>query len=200
MLESTTPMELSEEDEMTVLAVPNPHAFVMKNLQAKPNFAYEQRTALFSTARTDNINKADIKIKLLDKNAKIPSLGSAEAAGIDLYASTEAWIHPGETKKINTGIAIQPPAGMVGLVFARSGLATREGLRPANCVGVIDSDYRGEIIVALYNDHYDAKIVQVGDRIAQLVFMPYFKPNFLIAEDLDETERGSGGFGSTGQN
>lgn len=141
-----------------------------------------------------------IKIKKLREAAKIPARGSASAAGYDLCACTDADIEilPSETAGIGTGIAVEIPEGYFGAVFARSGLAMKQGLRPANCVGVIDSDYRGEIIVAVHNDGTVARTVHAGDRIAQLVIMPYLPVSFEEAEELGDTERGAGGFGSTG--
>lgn len=144
----------------------------------------------------------EIKIKKLKENAVIPVRGSAYAAGYDLYAciDQEVRIPAGTTSKIGTGLAIAIPEGYFGAVFARSGLATKKGLRPANAVGVCDSDYRGEYIVALHNDSNEEQIVGVGERIAQLVVMPFLPVDFIEAESLDETNRGSGGFGSTGTN
>lgn len=144
--------------------------------------------------RSDSI----LKIRKIHENAFIPTRGSRDAAGYDLYSSQTVNISSGCTFKINTGIALQIPEGYVGLIFARSGLATKKGIRPANCVGVIDSDYRGEIIVALHNDSGDSAIIQKGDRIAQLVIVPYISPDLIQCNELDDTERGSGGFGSTG--
>lgn len=140
-----------------------------------------------------------MKIKLLDSNATIPSRQTDGSAGFDLYSSQTASVSSGCTFKIRTGIALQIPEGYVGLIFARSGLATKKGLRPANCVGVIDSDYRGEIIVALHNDSSDYADIKIGDRIAQLVIVPYVSPILILSDKLDETIRGSGGFGSTGK-
>jgi dUTP pyrophosphatase len=108
-------------------------------------------------------------------------------------------LHPGETFKIGTGIAITPPEGYFGAIFARSGLATKQGLRPANCVGVCDEDYTGEYIIAVHNDSKHAQVIHDGDRIAQLVFLPYLDVEFEEIEVLAETSRGSGGFGSTGK-
>lgn len=144
----------------------------------------------------------EIKIKKLKENAVIPVRGSAYAAGYDLYACIDQEVHipAGTTSKIGTGLAIAIPEGYFGAVFARSGLATKKGLRPANAVGVCDSDYRGEYIVALHNDSNEEQIVGVGERIAQLVVMPFLPVDFIEAESLDETNRGSGGFGSTGTN
>lgn len=139
-------------------------------------------------------------IKILNDLAKIPTYGSDEAAGADLYAATDydIIISPGETVKIDTGIAIAVPRGYFGAIFARSGLATKQGLRPANCVGVIDSDYRGPVIVALHNDKDGDQMIPAGSRIAQLAIIPVMRTDFNIVDELDETERGTGGFGSTG--
>lgn len=144
----------------------------------------------------------EIKIKKLNQNAVIPTRGSASAAGCDLYACTDKpiAISAGETVKIGTGLAIAVPEGFFGAIFARSGLATKKGLRPSNCVGVADSDYRGEYIVALHNDSSVTQIVEPGERIAQLIILPYWITDFKEVEELDETERGAGGFGSTGTN
>lgn len=142
-----------------------------------------------------------IQIKKLRENATLPTRGSALAAGYDLYACLDAdvQIAPGKTEKIGTGLAIAVPEGYFGAIFARSGLATKEGLRPANCVGVADADYRGEYIVALHNDSDVTRTVTPGERIAQLVLMPFLSVEFEEAESLDETTRGAGGFGSTGK-
>lgn len=144
-----------------------------------------------------------IKIKKLNKEAVIPMRGSAKAAGFDLYACLgehEAKeIRPHETQMVGTGLSIETPEGYFGAIFARSGLATKQGLRPANCVGVCDEDYRGEYIVALHNDSEETRYVQNGDRIAQLVFLPYMDAEFEEVEELSETDRGEGGFGSTGK-
>lgn len=145
----------------------------------------------------------NVKIVKLHADSKIPTKGSSKAAGFDLYAYIEdepVWIAPHSTVKIGTGLSIQPPENYFGAVFARSGLATKCSLRPANCVGVCDEDYTGEYIVALHNDSDYEQCVCNGDRIAQLVFMPYLDATFIETDILDETERGSGGFGSTGTN
>lgn len=142
-----------------------------------------------------------VKFIKLNEKATAPSYGSAAAAGADLYACTggeTVELAAGETKMIHTGIALQIPDGLVGLVYARSGIATKRGLAPANKVGVIDSDYRGEIMVSLYNHSGKPQEIADGERIAQLVIAPYITASFEQAESLDETERGSGGFGSTG--
>ena len=141
-----------------------------------------------------------IQIKKLKENALIPTRGSAYAAGYDLYACIDAplTIDAGMTVKVGTGLSIAVPEGYFGAVFARSGLAAKEGLRPANCVGVCDADYRGEYIVALHNDSALARTVTPGERIAQLVIMPFLSVEFEEVDALTETERGAGGFGSTG--
>lgn len=144
-----------------------------------------------------------VKIKRNVEGARIPTSGSTRAAGVDLYAyigdKEGRMIRPGETVMIGTGISMAIPEGYFGAIFARSGIATKRGLRPANCVGVIDSDYRGEIIVALHNDSTGHEIIPDGERIAQLVIMPYLPVEFDETDDLDDTERGEGGFGSTGR-
>ena len=148
------------------------------------------------------MKEENVKIKLLNENAKIPTYGSIDAAGADIYANidSEITIKPHETVFIKTGLAFAIPKGLVGLVYARSGLSCKQGLAPANKVGVIDSDYRGELMVALHNHSEEEKIVHPNDRIAQIVFTPYVKASFLETNNLDETIRGNGGFGSTGQN
>lgn len=142
-----------------------------------------------------------IKFKKLNPNAVVPFRGSENAAGYDLCACIEnsVTIKSGQTVKIGTGLAIAVPVGYFGAIFARSGLAAKEGLRPANCVGVADSDYRGEYIVALHNDSDTDRIVENGERIAQLVIMPYLAVEFTETDAIDSTERGAGGFGSTGK-
>ena len=142
----------------------------------------------------------DVKIKLLRDGAKVPTYGSDLAAGADLYASisTSTHIPPHETQKIGSGIACELPKGYCAFIMARSGLATKEGLRPANCVGLCDEDYRGEYIVAIHNDSEVERIIEPGERIAQVVFMPYVQANFETVDNLSETQRNDGGFGSTG--
>ena len=139
-------------------------------------------------------------IKLLDENAVLPTYGSVDAAGADLYAniSETERLSPGETKLIKTGVAMAIPKGLVGLVFARSGLASKRGLAPANKVGVVDADYRGEVMVALHNHTNNEQTIEPGERIAQMAFIPYIKGNFNVVDELSETIRGTGGFGSTG--
>lgn len=142
-----------------------------------------------------------IKMKVLRENAICPTAGSSFAAGQDLYACLDepVYIGPHETVKIPTGLAFELPTGTFGAIVARSGLATKEGLRPANCIGICDSDYRGEYIVALHNDTDYERRVKPGERIAQLIVMEY--PQIIIeeVEELSSTERGTGGFGSTGK-
>lgn len=140
----------------------------------------------------------EIKIKKLYEDSEIPTRGSEYAAGYDLYAHEGATIKPHETAKIGTGVAIQPPKDTFGAVFARSGLAAKQGLRPANCVGVCDYDYTGEYIVALHNDSNEERVIEKGERIGQVVFIPYVNVTFVEVDELDATERGAGGFGSTG--
>ncbi len=141
-----------------------------------------------------------MNIKKLNENATIPTYGSAYAAGADLYACEDGdvTIAPAETKLIHTGIAMEIPEGLVGLIFARSGLASKKDLAPANKVGVIDSDYRGEIMVALHNHGTVERTVANGERIAQIVFTPYMSADFVEVDELSDTVRGAGGFGSTG--
>lgn len=142
-----------------------------------------------------------INIKKLSETAKLPERGSAYAAGYDLFADLkeEIEIKPHETYMINTGVAMEIPEGYWGGVFARSGLAAKEGLRPSNCVGVVDADYRGPICVALHNDGEVARTVTPGQKIAQLVVVPFLTVEFEEVTELSDTVRGAGGFGSTGK-
>lgn len=144
--------------------------------------------------------KTKVEIKKLDERAIIPTYGTEFSAGADIYALLDepVTINPGETKLIKTGLAMAIPEGLVGLNFARSGMATKRGLAPANKVGVIDSDYRGEVMVALYNQGNEPQTIEHGDRIAQMVFVPYYTAEFELKDALSETVRGEGGFGSTG--
>lgn len=144
----------------------------------------------------------EVQIQKIRENAVLPRYGTPLSAGADLYAVTDTpiTIAPAETRLIATGLAMAIPAGYVGLIYARSGLATKQGLAPANKVGVIDADYRGEVMVALHNHGTEPRTVQGGDRIAQLVIAPVMQACFCEADSLDETERGGGGFGSTGTN
>lgn len=141
-----------------------------------------------------------INIKFLSELAKMPTRGSDYAAGYDLYAATNTIIDiaPHSTVKIPTDIAIELQPNTFGAIFARSGLATKKGLRPSNCVGVIDADYRGNCIVALHNDTDEMMSIEPQERIAQLVIMPFIPVHFNLADELTDTERGSCGFGSTG--
>ncbi len=145
-------------------------------------------------------NKMNVNVKKLSDNARLPAYGSQFAAGADLYACEGAEIAAGETVFLHTGIALELPAGTVGLVYARSGLACKQDLAPANKVGVIDCDYRGEVMVALHNHGKTARRVEAGDRIAQLVVAPYYAVQFTEQDELSDTVRGAGGFGSTGKN
>ena len=141
-----------------------------------------------------------IPVKKLKVNAILPTYGSAEAAGADLYACLDGAvvIAPGETAFIPTGLAMEIPKGYAGLAYARSGLACKKDLAPANKVGVIDSDYRGEFMIALHNHGSETRIIEHGERIAQLVITPVFTPGFTEVSELSDTDRGAGGFGSTG--
>ena len=142
-----------------------------------------------------------IAVKKLDGRAVLPTYGSEYAAGADLYAlmDGEVVFQPGETKLIRTGLAMEIPEGYAGLIYARSGLASKRGLAPANKVGVVDADYRGEVMVALHNHSNTEQKISAGERIAQLVVAPFLKASFTEAEQLNETVRGEGGFGSTGK-
>ena len=142
-----------------------------------------------------------VNIKKLNENAVIPTYGSEFSAGADLYAlSDEAiTIAPHQTVLVHTGVAMEIPTGYVGLIFARSGLATKRALAPANKVGVVDSDYRGEIMVALHNHSDESKTIESGERIAQIVLVPYLAAEFDEVDELSDTVRGEGGFGSTGR-
>ena len=142
-----------------------------------------------------------IRVKKLHENAILPTYGSAEAAGADLYACLEqaVTVAPGETVWIPTGLAMEIPKGCAGLVYARSGLACKKGLAPANKVGVIDSDYRGPVTVVLHNHGNQPQTIAHGERIAQMVFTPVLTPSYELSDDLTDTGRGQGGFGSTGK-
>lgn len=141
-----------------------------------------------------------MNIKFLMDEAQCPTRASEQAAGWDLYAAKGCIIEPGETVLVHTGIALEIPDGYCGKLYPRSGLSTKKGLRLANCVGVIDSDYRGEIMVAMYNDSSFVREIETGDRIAQIIIESYAKiDGFTVVEELSETARGSGGFGSTGR-
>jgi len=141
-----------------------------------------------------------INIKKLSETAILPTRGSSSAAGYDLYANTDEalTIKPHETVKVGTGLAVEIPEGYFGAICARSGLATKKGLRPANAIGICDSDYRGEYIVALHNDTDIPQTIEAHERIAQLIVMPYLPVEFEEVKELSDTERGAGGFGSTG--
>ena len=144
---------------------------------------------------------SNIAVKILRQGAKLPTYGTEFSAGADLYACLDeaVTIQPGQTKAIPTGLAMEVPEGCAGLVYARSGMATKRGLAPANKVGVIDSDYRGELQVMLHNHGSVPQSVEHGDRVAQLLITPVLTPQYIQAEELSDTARGSGGFGSTGK-
>lgn len=146
------------------------------------------------------IKTMKVKLKKVKEGAKVPTYGSKYSAGADLYAclESEVSIAPHATVMIPTGLAMELPVGYAGLIYARSGLASKKGLAPANKVGVVDSDYRGEVMVALHNHSEQAQTVADGERIAQIVITPYLAANFVVAEELSSTVRGEGGFGSTG--
>lgn len=142
-----------------------------------------------------------IKVKKLKANAILPTYGSTEAAGADLYACLEEdiFIGPGESKFVPTGLSMELPKGCAGLIYARSGLACKRGLAPANKVGVVDSDYRGEFMVVLHNHGSEPQKISQGERIAQLVITPVLTPGYEEVDELSETDRAAGGFGSTGK-
>ena len=142
-----------------------------------------------------------VKIKKLHEGAVLPTYGTEYSAGADLYllGDDPVTVAPHETKLLKTGISVEIPEGYCGLIFARSGLASKRGLAPANKVGVIDADYRGEVMVALHNHSEKDAVVDGGERIAQLAIVPFIKAEFELADELSSTERGEGGFGSTGR-
>ena len=144
---------------------------------------------------------SSIHVKILREKAIVPTYGSAEAAGADLYACLEEdlVIQPGKTAFVPTGIAMEVPVGCAGLIYARSGLACKRGLAPANKVGVVDSDYRGEIMVALHNHGLEPQTVVNGERVAQMIITPVITPAYEVVRELSDTSRGQGGFGSTGK-
>lgn len=144
--------------------------------------------------------KIEVLTKVLDERAIIPAHATEHSAGADLHAicDNEVVIRPGESYMFSTGIAIEIPDGTVGLIYARSGIAAKKGLAPANKVGVIDSDYRGEIKVCLHNDSNEDQTVKPLERIAQIVIMPYYTAVYTVTENLSDTDRNDGGFGSTG--
>ena len=145
--------------------------------------------------------KFDLRIKKLRDNAQMPTYGSEYAAGADMYAAIDeaVTIQPNETKFIPTGLAFEIPEGYAGFIYARSGLACKKGLAPANKVGVVDADYRGEVMVALHNHGKEAQTVEAGERIAQMIIAPFVAVNYIFSDELDDTVRGAGGFGSTGR-
>ncbi len=144
---------------------------------------------------------ANIKVKKLNEFAKLPTRGSEYAAGYDLYAAIKekVGIRPHETVKVGTGLSFELPEGTFAAIYARSGIATKRGLRPANCTGVIDSDYRGPVIVALHNDTDDTQSIEPGERIAQMILLPYIEMKFNEVDELSDTSRGDSGFGASGK-
>lgn len=144
--------------------------------------------------------KTQVNIKKLDEKAIIPTYGSEFSAGADLYACLDeaVTIEPGEACLIHTGLAMEIPEGYAGLIYARSGLATKKGLAPSNKVGVVDADYRGEVMVSLFNHSKESRVVEHGERIAQLVIAPFIAADWNVTDELSDTVRGEGGFGSTG--
>lgn len=153
-----------------------------------------------TTRKDGNMNTTKVRFKKLDDKAQMPNYGTEYAAGADLYACMDEplTISAGTTAFVHTGIALEIPAGLVGLVYARSGLACKKGLAPANKVGVIDSDYRGEIMVALLNHSTEDITIEAGERVAQMVIAPYIFAEYEEVDELEDTVRGAGGFGSTG--
>ena len=143
----------------------------------------------------------EVKIRKLREDAVVPTYGSEFSAGADLYACEEntVTVAPHETVLVHTGLSLEIPEGFGGFIYARSGLASKKGLAPANKVGVVDADYRGEVMVALHNHTNMPQSVEPGERVAQMVIAPFLKAQFTVAEELSETVRGTGGFGSTGK-
>ena len=143
----------------------------------------------------------NIKVKKLNEFAKLPTRGSEYAAGYDLYAATNQIIDivPHSTIKVGTGLSFELPTGTFAAIYARSGIATKRGLRPANCVGVIDSDYRGPVVVALHNDTDEMQNIEPGERIAQMILLPFVEMSFNEVDELSDTVRGTGGFGDSGR-
>lgn len=175
-----------------------------KTIEQKRIFcSYEQQGIFVRKYAKGNkiMNNIKVKLKKLCENAIVPSYGTEYAAGADLYALTDndTTINAHATLLIHTGIAVEIPEGFVGLIFARSGLATKQGLAPANKVGVIDSDYRGEIMVPLHNHTDEPKVICNGERVAQLVIVPYITAQFDLCDEFSATDRGDKGFGSTGK-
>lgn len=144
---------------------------------------------------------ANIKVKKLNEFAKLPTRGSSDAAGYDLYAATNQILNiaPHSTIKVGTGLSFELPEGTFAAIYARSGIATKRGLRPANCVGVVDSDYRGEVIVALHNDTDEVQSIEPQERIAQMILLPFVEMSFNEVDELSDTARGESGFGGSGK-
>lgn len=161
----------------------------------------EKKNGLGKYLRIGVFRLVKVNFKKLNENAVTPTYGTEFSAGADLYACEpeEITIKSGESKLIHTGLSLEIPEGYAGLIYARSGIATKRGLAPANKVGVIDSDYRGEIMVCLYNHSNEDQVIAVKERIAQIVITPFLKVEYIENETLSDTDRGAGGFGSTGQ-
>lgn len=145
------------------------------------------------------MDKTPILVKRADVEAKLPTKAHEDDAGWDLYSLYDYVINPHETVKVDTGLNFQLPEGTFGAIYARSGLATKQGLRPANCVGICDAGYRNNYIVPLYNDSDEVRTIHKHDRIAQLIIQPFIQSELTEADNLNETERGNGGFGSSGR-
>ena len=145
------------------------------------------------------MDKTPILVKRADVEAKLPTKAHEDDAGWDLYSLYDYVINPHETVKVDTGLSFQLPEGTFGAIYARSGLATKQGLRPANCVGICDAGYRNNYIVPLYNDSDEVQTIHKYDRIAQLIIQPFIQSELTEVDNLNETERGNGGFGSTGK-
>ena len=162
---------------------------------------FSDASAFSASHVTAGVSAVSVRVKKLKASAVIPTYGTDHSAGADLYSAedSDTVIAPGSTVPIHTGIVLEIPDGLCGLIYARSGLAAKQDLAPANMVGVIDSDYRGEIIVALRNYGREVRTVKQGERVAQIVFSPYYKGLFELTDGLSDTQRGSGGFGSTGR-
>lgn len=165
----------------------------IRQIQSKIKLKYQYKKGRI------NAMKYTVKCQKLRPDAKLPTKGSQYANAYDLYAVSDAMINPGETVKVGTGIAMQPPRYHAGFIFARSGLATQNGLRPANCVGLCDQDYTGEYIVPLHNDSKEVQYIVKGERIAQVAFIKTLDAEIIEAESLEQTARAGAGFGSTGK-
>lgn len=160
------------------------------------SITFNDKTQLIANKLYSSIN-----VKKLNSFAKLPTKGSSDAAGYDLYAATNKTIDiaPHSTVKVGTGLSFELPQGTFAAIFPRSGIATKRGLRPANCIGVVDADYRGEVIVALHNDTDEMQSIEPRERIAQIILLPFIEMKFNEVDTLSETTRGDGGFGNSGK-